>query len=278
MSALRTFFDFYLKSSMHVAFAVCSFQWAAFRFLELAPRLELLVFTFLAAISGYNFVKYAERARWYHKSLPRELRNIQLFSLGCFIALLGCGFLLPVNTLAGFGLLSLLTLAYVIPMLPQAKTLRTLAGIKIFVVALVWAGTAVGIPFWDAQLIPTTDAWLLFTQIFLAVFALTIPFEIRDLQFDGDQLRTLPQIFGVAKSRYLGIFAVLIAAILEGFKDEFLLYSNGYWLLLTVLTVLGLIRSKKEQPPYLAAFWIEAIPIVGLIYLYVVAGLPLFVG
>ncbi|MDC7997587.1 hypothetical protein [Gilvibacter sediminis] len=273
MAVLRALFDFYLKGSVHVAFAVCASQGSATVFLGMKFSPLLTLFTFLAAVSGYNFVKYAERARWYHKSLPRELKTIQIFSLICFLALIGCGLFLPFTTLAGFGLLSLLTMAYVVPMLPQAKTLRTLAGIKIFVVALVWAATAVGIPLWHEGVLPSADAYLLFVQFFLTVFALTIPFEIRDLQVDGLDLKTLPQAFGVQKSRYLGIAAVLLAAILEGFKDDFVWYSNIYWLLIALLTVLGLLRAKTEQPPYLAAFWIESIPIAGLIYLYFSVGL-----
>lgn len=252
---------------MHVALSVCSLQLAGFYFMRIPMDLLLVAFTFLAAISGYNFVKYAERARWYHKSLPVELRRIQIFSLICFIALIAIGLMLPVLTMAGFAALALLTMFYVIPMLPQAKNLRNLAGIKIFVVALVWAATAVAIPLWHAQISPQADDYILFTQIFLLVFALTIPFEIRDLHIDEVQLKTLPQILGVDKSRYLGMIAVILAAALDAFKDDFFFVSNVYWLGLALLSVYALLKSKKQQSEYMASFWIEAIPIAGFLFL-----------
>ena len=278
MAVLKSLFDFYLKSSIHVALSVCAFQYAAFLFMELKPDEFVMLFTFLAAISGYNFVKYAERARWYHKSLPVELRRIQLFSLVCFIALVGVALLLPFNTLAGFALLALLTLGYVVPMLPQAKSLRSLAGLKIFIVALVWAAASVGIPLWHYGSLPGADQYILFIQIFLTVFALTIPFEIRDLDLDQPDLKTLPQTFGIKNSRNLGLAAIFVAAIMEGFKDGFYYVSNLYWLAMAVLIVIGLFRSSSKQSPYLAAFWIEAIPILVLLILFLIVDLPLLLS
>lgn len=278
MQVLRSLFDFYLKASIHVALSVCAFQIAACWFMRIKLEPLVVLFTFLAAISGYNFVKYAERARWYHKSLPRELRIIQLFSMVCFIALVGVGIMLPPITLAGFALLALLTLGYVIPMLPQAKSLRNMAGLKIFVVALVWSAAAVGIHLWHYGLIPRADDYLLFAQIFLTVFALTIPFEIRDLTIDQERLKTLPQMLGVQRSQYLGIAAVILAALLEGFKDEFYLLSNGYWFLICLLTIIGLMKSSARQSPYMAAFWIESIPLLGTLVLWVILDMSLLLS
>ena len=47
------------------------------------------------------------------------------------------------------------------------------------------------------------------------VFAITIPFDIRDLKYDSLQLKTIPTIFGEEKARYiayatLGIYELLI--------------------------------------------------------------------
>ena len=106
-----------------------------------------------------------------------------------------------------------------------------------------------------------------------------IPFEIRDLPYDSSALETIPQRFGVLRSKIFGIFLLLLILGLEIFKDEI---SSAYILSLLIffpLIILVLWGSKKHQGRYFASFWVEAMPIVWfLIYgLLEKAGTDLFI-
>ena len=53
---------------------------------------------------------------------------------------------------------------------------------------------------------------------FLFVFAITIPFDIRDLEYDAGKLRTIPLFFGEKKSKFLAVFLILICVIISAFS------------------------------------------------------------
>ena len=129
---------------------------------------------------------------------------------------------------------------------------------------MVWAGVTVIVPILSADIDLNTDAWLTFTQRFFIVIVLTIPFEIRDLQYDVASLKTLPQQLGLTKVKALGVFLLIICLFMEEFKDGF---STRYFLSLLIVCLLiaaVLSGSSKKQFKYFASFWVEAIPIVWL--------------
>ena len=50
---------------------------------------------------------------------------------------------------------------------------------------------------------------LLFVQFFLFVIVCTMPFEIRDLKYDSNDLKTIPQIYGINNSKYIVMYLFL---------------------------------------------------------------------
>ena len=86
---------------------------------------------------------------------------------------------LDFKVLTILGVLGFLTLLYVFPSINQ-KNFRSMAGVKVFIVALVWSALTVLVPAYYANSVPT-DLWICFTQRFFIVLALIVPFEIRDL-------------------------------------------------------------------------------------------------
>ena len=103
--------------------------------------------------------------------------------------------------------------------------------------------------------------WLLFAHRLCFVFAITIPFDIRDLKYDSLQLKTIPAIFGEKKAKYfayasLGMYELLvIAQFIFGNKME---TSALIALLLTsAVTALLLFKSSQEKGEYFFTFWVE---------------------
>ena len=85
MKFFKKLLDFYINASIHVALAVYAFVRITEFYLDLSYNESLDFFLFFATITGYNFVKYAGVAKLHHRSLTKNLRVIQLFSLSCFL-------------------------------------------------------------------------------------------------------------------------------------------------------------------------------------------------
>ena len=268
MQWLKAIFKFYIDSSIHVSLAVCALMLSSAYVLPVQFSTELVAFVFLSTVTGYNFVKYAGVARLHHMSLAKNLRVIQLFSLACFVGLLVMATYQRLEVILLSAFLGVFTLLYVVPFLPHRKNLRSLQTIKVFIIAFVWAGTAVWLPLEKFSLVFSVEVMLRFLQLFVFVLALILPFEIRDLTYDSETLKTLPQLIGVSKTKVLGYVLLLIFFLLECW-----ITSEVKNLLCTfivmLLTGILIYFSSKKQTDYYASFWVESLPIVwwGLLYL-----------
>ena len=274
MRVFKQLLDFYLNASIHVALAVFALSWVTLIEFEISYDKNVLYFIFFATITGYNFIKYFGLAKFHHRSLASWLKVIQIFSALCFLLMCYFAFQLSMLTLwclAGFGLITFL---YAIPFLPkkifldQQQNLRSISGLKIYLIALVWAGVSVCIPLInnDHDLF-TTDVILTVVQRFLLVIILMLPFEIRDLKYDSLRLATLPQQIGEKQTKIVGVLLLIIFYVLEFFKSELNADDVAITLVVTCITLLLLLFSKVNQGKYYSAFWVESIPIYWLILL-----------
>ena len=152
MQLLQRFLNFYINSSIHVAFAVVSLTYITCLQFRITHNQNLLFFIFFATITGYNFVKYFGVAKFHHRSLADWLKAIQVFSLISFLAMCYYAMQLHVNSLFVLSFLGLINFLYAIPLLPmrffrdQQKNLRQISGLKIYLIALVWSVTTVFLP------------------------------------------------------------------------------------------------------------------------------------
>lgn len=282
MKLLQILFGFYINASIHVALAVCALVWITFWELDLSPSWPLVAFVFFGSISGYNFVKYASAAGLHHRSLAESLRVIQVFSLFSLGMLIYSLFQLPASVIYVSAVFGSLTFFYAVPLFsafrksvsdPRVRgNLRSLAGLKIFVVAVVWAGVTVLVPWANSDWAATPDLWVILGQRILLVIVWTLPFEIRDLRYDAGQLRTFPQRLGVKKTKALGLFLLLGVLFLEHVKQDST--STFYLSLILIFFVSAflLVNSKKEQSRYFSSFWVESIPILWMLLLLVLHG------
>ncbi|HMC01640.1 MAG TPA: hypothetical protein VKN14_11450 [Flavobacteriaceae bacterium] len=271
MRLLKQGLDFYLNSSIHVAFSVVALSCITFFEFDLLFNKNLLFFIFFASITGYNFVKYYGIAKWHHRHLTRWLKVIQVFSLLCFLAMCYFAFRLPLKTLAIILAFGVLTFFYAIPFLPKKmyldehKNLRNISGLKVYVIALVWAGVTVFLPVVNENYILSTDVWITFFQRFLFVIVLTLPFEIRDLQYDDLKLSTIPQKTGVKQAKIIGVILLMAFFFLEFFKDQLKITQIMALLIISFFAMLFLVFTKKNQGKYYSAFWVEGLPMAWLV-------------
>ncbi|MDC6366542.1 MULTISPECIES: hypothetical protein [Flavobacteriaceae] len=264
MRTLKFIFDFYLDASIHVALAVVALTCATCYLLNIPWDFLLLGFIFFSTIVCYNFIKYGVEAHKYIIVSNTYHKSIQLFSFLSFGAAVCCLVNLDKQVWMATALLGLLSTFYAVPLLPHAKNLRSLAGFKVYVVALVWTGFTVLLPVLSESLKLEWDVWLLMFQRFVLVLILMLPFEIRDLQWDDKHLKTLPQVLGIRQTKRLGLLLVLLFFVLTFLKDEIHQSEIIMRLVLGVVLVLALFLHRNEKSKYFASFWVEGIPIVWL--------------
>lgn len=266
MKILRSVFDFYINSSIHVALAVTSL--AAVTVLEygFVPEPIVLLFIFFGAVTGYNFVKYAGISNRHNLEITSNLYLIYGFSVLCVFGALYFGSLLPADVLFTAGILGVVTLLYAVPVF-SGRNLRSLSGAKIFIIALVWMGVCVWLPLKYHNLNFNLKIFLQSLEIFLFVVALTLPFEIRDLKYDENGLGTLPQLLGARKTKWLGTVFLMIAAVIASFQNYMNDLDFPVALFILILTLIFVWGAKEDQGKYYASFWVEGVPILWLIFL-----------
>ncbi|MDG2194578.1 MAG: hypothetical protein P8K77_07000 [Polaribacter sp.] len=268
MQFLKRLFKFYINASLHVALAVYSLVRITEVYFELPYHKALDFFIFFGTISGYNYIKYAGIAKWHHRSLTEGLKIIQVFSGFCFLAMLYFASLLSVATLVAFIPFLILTLLYEIPFLRKKKiNLRNVGALKIVLIGLVWAGVTTLLPLMAAKNNFDTSVLLFFLQRFLWIVVLTIPFDIRDVQFDEDHLKTIPQILGIENTKKLGFVLLLVALVLEFNLWSSPLFKNVF-LGVTFLLLFLLMRAKENQSKYYSSFCVEALPVFWWLLLF----------
>ncbi|PLB21066.1 UbiA prenyltransferase family protein [Mariniflexile rhizosphaerae] len=270
MKMLKRLFDFYINSSIHVALSVFSLTWITLLEYGISYDEALLSFVFFASISGYNFVKYFGIAKFHHRSLANWLKTIQIFSLLCFISM--CYYVLQLRVNAMFFIvgLGLVTFFYAIPFLPKhlfldsKNNLRNVGGLKVYLIALVWAGVTVFLPIINNDYTINADVVITGIQRFVFIIVLMLPFEIRDLMYDSLKLATIPQKIGVKQTKIIGVVLLGLFLFLEFFKAGTTTKSLLVSMLISVVISLFLLYSKKEQGTYYSSFWVEGLPVLWL--------------
>lgn len=267
---MRFFFkllDFYINSSFHVALSVVSLCFITINTLQIQHDINLLFFVFFASITGYNFVKYFGLAKFHHRSLATWLKWIQIFSAICFAGMVYFTFQLRRETIIFLGILGLITFLYAIPLAPRKwfldnkKNLRSISGLKVYLIALVWSGVTVFLPLFNAEVLMSTDVVILGIQRFLLVLLLMLPFEIRDLNYDSVKLATIPQQIGISKTKILGFIIAAIYLLLCEFYQN-IGGKEIIWRATVILISLAFLGfSNTRSSKYYTSLWVESIPI-----------------
>ena len=274
MGILRRLLDFYLRSSMHVAFSAASLVLMTQHVFKLPYDVPMVLFVFLGTITGYNFVKYDEIARVRSAIVSRKIRAIATLSLACFIGAAVCFLQFRLATqLLSLALLAL-TALYTLPFFPNRRNARNWAGVKIYIVSVCWVGVTLVLPLVDAGVALSQDFLLKCIQRFLLIFSLVLIFEIVDMEKDDPHLQTVPQTIGRSKTKMLGSFLMLAFLLLELLRSDFdviQFFING---ILTIIVIAFLQFATPQRHRYYSLLWAESIPIMWFLMVLMADQLP----
>lgn len=261
---LRRGFSIYIKSSLHVALAVTGFSLVTLFEFNLQIPTALLYFTFCSTVVAYNFTKYLSLLNRRNLVMTPALKAIAVITLLSFACTTISVFYLDKFTLAVAAIPALLTAAYALPLFRSGTNLRHVYGAKLFIIGIVWALVTTGLPFAAHQgELPALS--LLLSEGFqrlLFVMVLTLPFDIRDIQTDTEQLGTIPQIFGVRITKTIGLLALTAVLLIEIAQTNSFLSEFALFLLMIGITGLLIHKSMTVRAPWFASFWVEGVPIL----------------
>ena len=151
---------------------------------------------------------------------------------------------------------------YVVPFF--GKRLREIPFLKTFLIAVVWTCVLFYIP-WLNEGRKTELVQNELTAFFFLFAALTIPFDIRDMEQDRLQHKTLPLLFGVTVSKvvalaFLAVFYRIIANINQEMGKNVLLGS------ITLLASLLVLFTNSTRSIYFFAALDGTMVLIGLVY------------
>jgi len=267
MNFLKEVFKSYISSSIHVAIAAFSLTKITLLGAHIFEN-TIPLFNFFATILSYNFIKYYQThdltfSNWV-RSQKKNLTPI------CWISIVFLIYLTSKIELAAlFSLIPffLATVFYVVPLSSNRSNLRNIATLKLFLIAISWTGVTVIFPLINYELPFHKDVILQIIQIFLFIIGVAIPFDIRDMLHDNPKIRTLPQIIGLRRSKFIGISVLLLFFIIEFFKEETSSSEKIIKLIIMVISMVLLVFANDRQPKYYSSFWVESIPIIWLLLL-----------
>ncbi|SEL49561.1 hypothetical protein SAMN04488008_10440 [Maribacter orientalis] len=261
MALIKRIFDFYLDASIHVALAIFSLVHVTALTLNINVPQELYIFIFFGSIGCYNFVKYGVEAEKYILVANRYHKNIQFFSFICLLIAFYQLFFLSERVIVALFILVAITGLYALPVLPRHKNFRSLSGLKILIVAAVWAGTTVILPAISQLEVINWNVKVETFQRFMLVLILLVPFEIRDLKYDSAALKTLPQRVGVKGAKLIGWSWAIIFYAATFLKTDLDVTNVVVKSILFIILLAVIFRTELNQKKYFSSFWVESIPL-----------------
>jgi len=164
--------------------------------------------------------------------------------------------------------IALISLAYTVPCIPTRKgliRLRDVPGMKILLISFVLGLTTVLLPVLansDIAAVTKPEFLFVFFRRVLFIFAITIPFDIRDMQYDREMgTRTLPVIFGVTTAKRIALTALAMFCGLALFQYIFMEGAGLVYFLALILsasvTAIIVIKSNEKREDVFYSVFVE---------------------
>ncbi len=247
-----------------------AFTYQGYYLLHLAPQLNLVivlsgvatmfVYLLIRVVATARINEYAPEDRW--DFFKRNLRAMQVLTVVTLIACIILYFLVPRNIQLILLIPGIISVLYGIPFRFNKKVfrLRDIGISKIFMISFVWGFIGSFLPACVSGLdVHSEEIYLLFIANFLFTFAITIPFDIKDLQIDAQHhVKTIPAIIGKEKSYLLAFMALIVSGIFHIYLQQNVMQDVNYSIPITLSLLIsaGCIYFTKVKTNNLMFFGI----------------------
>ncbi|TAF44386.1 MAG: hypothetical protein EAZ51_06000 [Sphingobacteriales bacterium] len=256
--------NFTLFGNVFIALCALAQALLTYTLLGLAPSYTLCAFLFLATLCMYNcsllFYKpfgfktsEHKRIRWF---FAHQQLNI-LITLTASLTLIPLFFTLTLIVQVFIFFLAIVSIAYLLPVIKvqnQSFSLRSIVGLKLFLIAAVWVLSVNLLPLLQSQTsIPKRETILLLLPQFIFFMVIALQFDVRDIHYDGVQhLKTIPTKYGLKKTLKISVFLIIVGILILfslNYK-EFGSYIFANLVSHLVLACLILKPTFKNHPSY----------------------------
>lgn len=274
MKYLRALTQFYLYSHLHIA--ICALCLTVFSQLAIIHTIEPVFTSFVFAgtlcqyaihrlIGMYKLENDAIQGRY--AVIHKFKSHISFYALLAGLASVYYFYHLDYQKQLWSIAPLILSAAYVLPILPKAQRLRDLPYLKIFLIAICWTFFTLIIPL--QGLIEDSNLIGLGVERLIFIFAITIPFDIRDRQIDDNKgLSTIATTLGIKHAQTLSyILLTLAGGILLYFKYVGIIgpyYFFPLGISYTIALLLISFADKQRTDSYFTG-WIDGVMILPLV-------------
>lgn len=244
--------------------------------------LEAVVFTGTVIVYNlHRLISLPKKERETHSQMHTWMQNHKKLLIG-FLVFLGLHciaayLLLNIESQLILAGLFLIALFYAIPFYAfkgKKVRIRDFGILKPFILGITWATVTVVLPYFNSeQIISPLDLLLIFSERFLFISALCIPFDIRDLKFDKKSMlhSSLPNRIGIHKSIVLAKYLFLAFSALSIFHYSFLQNQHFFSVasLISAGSILYLLRGDiRDKKEYFYTFYLDGGIIVQSLLIY----------
>ena len=274
-NSLLRCFDFIIYGNVFIALCAAMSTYATgliinSSYIAFAPKdssfiihhLSLPIFVGMATFFLYNLHKpvtyflkkqFIENQRFTRtKAFQRPLSTLSVLAVSYCVYYF---FQLKITSQCVLILMAFLSLGYVLPILGNGQRLRDIPYLKIFLIAIVWSVITVGLPFFELNNNTSTSHFLrLCVERSCFIFALCMPFDIRDMDWDSQtNVKTIPLSIGVEKAKILAILVLIVSLSIHYLgNDKIMAHPIHDFKIIIVYTITTfmILKTHKNRSDY----------------------------
>jgi 4-hydroxybenzoate polyprenyltransferase len=221
---LRQVVEFILFSQLFIASGAAAQTAFTYQLIGRAIDFRMVALVFFATLALYNLsmvlsnpgkkpASLLKRVQW----MSKHQHFCSSFTLIGGLSTLCLSFFLSATAQIVLASLALISVAYSLPLVPfrgERVSLRNIPGLKLMLIALVWALSTTLLPIID-NLASFSESmlWMLLTHRILFFMAIAIPFDVRDIYQDSIySLQTIAVALGKWKSQFVAHLSLALSS------------------------------------------------------------------
>lgn len=264
---LKKILDIYFYGNIHISFAALFFTLETFYLLD-APSFNpsYLIFVFGSTLAMYNMHRIIGLRRIRSAMMNERYQQIDKTSgflyVLLFVGLILAGisfFKIQVATIYRLTIAVVLSILYVVPIFPNSNRLRDFNYVKIFLIAAIWAWISMAMPL---HAVEPKIFYLLLVEKFCFILAITIPFDIRDIEIDqSTEVKTLVSALGLNRSKLLSYLLIVVAILINLYMIVIQQHINFHLAIVSVefLSLYFIARASSKSPDLLFTGWLDGL-------------------
>lgn len=265
---MKLIIRFFIKSNIWVAFCVLGLAFSTEILLNVI-NYKISLFVFISTIFVYNYqriFKLKKDHKHPYKSFIENNKNvIYILMFLTLMVNIYLFFSFKLSTQIMIFLIGALSFFY-------PFGLRKIPFAKIFIISFVWAVSTMLLIVLENNIPISESVILKLASLFLFVFSITIPFDIRDVDVDLKNVITIPLFFGVKRAKMIAFITLFICGLISFFQYRHMYLSFSSLLALVLLYIFSFIfiqKSDKSNKKMYYSFWGESLSLLSYFLLLI---------